>query len=84
VLKAGRIRNKRMTELMSVFEASDLDCESGLFILADNLYEQISGQTPLDRDRNSDLLRKWEISSDGRAAVIQPLMVRLATDLESL
>jgi hypothetical protein len=52
------IRTKRMTEELST---SKVDEEGTVMVLADTLYEQITGVTPLDLGRDFVLFTEWDV-----------------------
>jgi hypothetical protein len=78
------IRTKRMTEEISRCVTSNMDEESMVMILADTLYEQISGVTPLDLAGDFVLWQEWDMSRPRRMEAILPLTSRLEMELEAL
>jgi hypothetical protein len=78
------IRAKRMTEEISRSIASNMDEETTAAILADMLYEQITGVTALDLAQDFVRWTEWDMSRPRRMEAILPLMSRLDTELEAL
>ena len=79
------MRNERMDRQMSDFITSDVKIDHSLMLLSGTLYEQISGVTPVTFSRSPDLLtEELTVSQPRRLAVIEPLLMRLATELKSL
>jgi hypothetical protein len=78
------IRTKRMTEEISRCVKSNMDDQNTVTILADTLYEQISGVGPLDLAQDFVLWGKWDMSRPRRVEAILPLMSRIQMELEIL
>lgn len=79
------MRKERMTREMSGFVTSNLDVPHGLMLLSTTLYEQISGITSLELSSDPALLNEeFTVAQPRRLKVIQPLLERLARELQSL
>jgi hypothetical protein len=81
------IRNARMVRELSNSLTSNLSEPHTLMVLADTLYEQISGVGPLDCCRDPGIMTEGQLSfarSAARAEVVLPLLSRLDAELEAL
>lgn len=77
-------RTKLMTEELSRCVTSNKDEDSTPMVLADMLYEQISGVGPLDLAQDFVLWDEWDRSRPRRVEATLRLMSRLETELEAL
>lgn len=81
------IRNERMIRELSNCLTSNLSEPDMLRIIADTLYEQVSGVGPLDLCRDPSIMTEGQLSfarSAARAEVVLPLLSRLDAELEAL
>jgi hypothetical protein len=79
------MRNNRMIQELSGCVTSNLEVPNALMLLSTTLYEQISGITPMDLSRDPHLLtEEFSVAQPRRPKIIQPLLERLAFELESL
>jgi len=81
------IRNERMIRELSNCLTSNLSEPDMLRIIADTLYEQISGVGPIDLCRDPSIMTEGQLSfarSAARAEVVLPLLSRLDAELEAL
>ena len=78
-----QMRNERMTREILGYAASNVDLANVKMRLSGTLYEQISGVGPMELARNPNLLDEELFSRMRRLAVLQPLLERLARELES-
>jgi hypothetical protein len=75
------IRNKRMTREISRSATSNMDQQNTIAILADMLYEQITGVTPLDLGLDVALWHEWDLSRPRRMEAVLSLTSRLELEL---